>query len=164
MDALTLSYYTRLIQSTNHKKIKGDLGEQLVAAMLNSRGYSASKQHGRKCGDLRVVDLTTAEILKVEVKTATADKRNKYQFTMKKNDRYGGTDCGHSDYVICLAVTRSGACALFVFPSSAVITRGITVCGNPFEYSGRYSNRRQTHKNLDLRTCVLNSYEKVASL
>jgi len=164
MDALILRYYTGLILATRHAKTKGSLGEELVMAMLNARGYSASRQIGKMRGDLRVVDLTSAEVLRVEVKTACANIRGKYQFLLRKKDRYGGTNCGHADFVILLAVTRSGGCSLFVFPSEVLPGRQVTICGNPFLYNGRYSNRRQTFKNLDLRTPVLNSYERVASL
>lgn len=164
MDMLTLQYFTRLILSTRHAKTKGNLGEELVMAFLNARGYSATRQSGKMCGDLRVVDLATAEVLRVEVKTATANIRGRYGFLLRKKDRYGGTDCGHSDFVILLAVTRSGSCALFVFPAAELPGRQVTISGNPHSYTGRYANRRQSFKSLDLRTSVLNSYENVASL
>lgn len=154
MDRLLMNNYCQHILATKSAYIRGKIGEKLVSQMLTWQGYQVRQPDGRCQGDLSVVDLTTGETIKVEVKTARTNVLGRYQFCLKKNDKYGGTDCARSDVIVFLCVTKSGSHALFVIPSEICQQRQLTIFGNPHEYRGKWAGYRQYHNTLNLRTFV----------
>lgn len=164
MDKSLMAYFCNHILTARTAFVRGSIGETLVLEMLKAQGYQARKTTGKCRGDLLVTDQTTGETVKVEVKTARADGRGKFQFCLKKDDRYGGTDCTRADVLVLLCVTKSGSHALFVMPSENLNQRALTISGNPHEYSGKYKNYRQYHNTLEIRTNVSIFIDRVATL
>lgn len=161
MERVDVANYGNLILRTRHRATKGRLGEYLVRAILASQGYGV-KFPEKKCqGDLHATDLTTGEIIKLEVKTATRTARGDYQAILHKSDKYGGTDCHHADIVILVCVTNSGSMTFFVVPADEIKTKSLTITGNPHEYRGKYSQFRQYHSTLNLRTDVRENSDRV---
>lgn len=127
----------------------GALGEKVIVETLTSMGYHARPSE-RKRGehfDVWAKDLTTGEILRIEVKTARACKDRKYRYTLYK---VGAQDHNHSDYVILLALTATDHLFPFVVPTlflahqhQAVIT------SHPLKYAGKLAPYRQNLQRLE---------------
>ena len=163
MDKGAMSYFISHILSAGTAYVRGKVGEKLVSLMLESQGYRVTVPD-RKCqGDLIATDLTTGEALRVEVKTGLAGSNREFKFCLQKDDRYGGTDCGRSDVVILLAVTRAGSHALFVIPAGDLAQKSIAISGDPHQYRGKWSTFRQYHNTINLRTNVHNFSYRVAT-
>jgi hypothetical protein len=140
------AYYTlpglEMALSEENRRGIGALGERLAAHLLERAGYLVSHTRpGERRGDLRVVDQTTGEIVRVEVKTARRSQDKKWRFTLRKR---GHTDHRQSDIVILLAVMPSGRAIPFVVPvhvlrhqNQAVIT------SHPETYGGKLAVYRQ---------------------
>lgn len=162
MDRQLIAGFTRHILTARTAYVRGKVGEQMIFHMLKLQGYQVYEPDGKCQGDIKVIDQTTGEALKVEVKTASVDKRGHYQFCLRKKDKYGGTDCAPADFVILVAVTKSGSHSIFVIPAGELTTKATKITGNPHEYAGKWAKFRQYHNTVNLRTDVQNFSDRVA--
>jgi hypothetical protein len=123
------------LASRTHREI-GAVGERWLCETLERQGYRvAYGQLGKKEGDLRVIDVITGEVLKIEVKTARQCKDGKWRFTLAKD---GHTDHQHADMVALLAVMASGRVIPFVMPVEAVANqRQAVITSHPERYAGK---------------------------
>lgn len=163
MDKRLMFTFCNNILNAGSAFVRGKIGEKMVFHMLKWQGYQVYEPDGRCQGDIKVIDQTTGEAIRVEVKTARANVRGKYQFCLKKDDKYGGTDCRRADVVVLVAVTKSGSNVLFVIPADECKGRQITISGNPHEYRGKYLKFRQYHNTLNLRTDVHKFSHRIAT-
>lgn len=128
--------------SDQKRKAIGTMGEITVARMLELSGYEVSFTHVReRRGDLRVYDIQSGEIVRVEVKTARRSKDGKYRFTLFKK---GCTDYRDADVVVLLPVLKSGRTVPFVIPVDDLGNRSqVCITSHPEEYSGMWVKYRQ---------------------
>lgn len=140
------AYYTlpglEMALSEENRRGIGALGERLAAHLLEKAGYRVSyTRPGEKRGDLRVIDQTTGEIIRVEVKTARRGKDRKWRFTLRKRRH---TDHRRADVVILLAVLKSGRAIPFVVPVDVIRHRhAVAITSHPEDYSGKLAVYRQ---------------------
>lgn len=120
----------------------GAWGENYVAAKFQEAGFKVSfARIGERRGDLRIVDPETGEIYRVEVKTARRAKDGKWRFTLYKR---GHTDHANSDFVVLLAVLKSGRAVPFVIPSQVLCRqRQAVITSHPENYSGKLAKYRR---------------------
>ena len=119
----------------------GALGERIAANLLEKAGYSVSFTHpGERRGDLRVCNPTTGEVHHIEVKTARRGKDGKWRFTLVKD---GATDFRDSDFVLLLAVLKTGKTTLFFIPVPELgQRRQICITSHPESYAGLFCKYR----------------------
>jgi hypothetical protein len=108
-------------------------GEQRLTRLFNALGFKAVQEY-HAGHDITVVDKRTGEKHKIEVKTARPAKDGRYHATLVKNGR---TDAYKSDYVIFLLVVpfTGGQAFPFIFKTSELTARQITIPGNFFAYA-----------------------------
>lgn len=130
----------------------GTAGETAIADALRATGYEVDPSHPRKCGDLKVIDKTTGEIIFVEVKTSRPNSRKRFCFTLYKH--WQGRECADhrgADFVVLLCVLHSGAHVVFVIPADELkFQKSIEIQKDPRGYAGKYSAFRQDMKKLRL--------------
>lgn len=127
----------------------GKLGERLAALLLEQNGYIVSHQRvGQRKGDLKVID-PDGQIHRIEVKTARRSKDRKWRFLLYKS---GEQDYRNSDYVLLLAVTRSGDTVPFLIPVADLKQPRSIICisSNPRRYSGKWAAYRQDSSSLQI--------------
>lgn len=121
----------------------GVAGEQWVALALKAAGYEVRITHERGLGDLRVVD-GDGVVQYVEVKTARANVRGKWCFTLfKRKGQRVKTDHRRADVVVLVVVTRSGGCVPYVIPAGMLNQNSVQISGHPGEYVGKYAQYKQ---------------------
>lgn len=108
------------ITRCKHTKHLGWLGEQIVKELIPASRFSVYKPKARYAGDLWLTDRRTGELLKVEVKTAQMNKRSRFEFKLRKNDKHGVTDISHADAVIFFCIHPSGLFWFYFIPVSAL--------------------------------------------
>lgn len=144
----TILWIKRQIATSDKTTATGALGEIVIKEYLNEQArYSANQRKFAKLGDLWVLDKSTGEMLKIEVKTSKRGKRGKYQFCLRKADKHGRTTIDHADYVVLLCVGLSGAMTPFVVPAAALTSKKISI-RNPQSDKSKYSQYRQRLDNL----------------
>lgn len=128
------------LASRTHREI-GAVGERWLKEALERQGYRVAYGHmGSKNGDLAVVDVTTGEVRKIEVKTAREGRDGKWRFTLFKA---GHADHRHADMVVLLAVMASGRVVPFVMPVEAVAAqRQAVITSHPERYAGKLARWR----------------------
>lgn len=136
----------------NTRRALGAAGECKIKEALEAQGFTVDASHPHKSGDLRVFD-AQGNILYVEVKTARQNARKEWCFTLYK--RWQGRECTDHrscDFVILLAVLKSGQAIPFVIPCSKIgSVKAITLATHPQTYAGKYSYYRQNIKELRLQ-------------
>lgn len=127
----------------------GMAGELYAAVALEKQGFEVSFTHpGEQRGDLRVVDPKTGVVWHIEVKTARRGKRG-WQFILRKDDKAGKTDCRHADFVILLAVMKSGRNVPFIIPVHEIgEQQKITITSHPDVYEGKWAAYRRKEVTL----------------
>lgn len=137
--------WARDMLSNKRAKSVGLYGETWAAAALERAGYVVSRaKEGDKRGDLCAVDTSTGEMIRVEVKTSRRGSDGIYRFCIER--RIGARVCTsahHSDFLILLAVTKTGTVYPFVIPVTDGLPKHISFCGHPDLYTGKYSKFRQ---------------------
>jgi len=129
----------------------GALGERYAAILFRRAGYEVSHTHRDGRGDL-LVYVAAGTKFKVEVKTARQNAEGRWRFCLYKSDKHGRTDYHDSDFVVLLAVTRSGHAVSFLIPTGDIDARTqITFTSNPRTYSGRWATYRTDKLTLEER-------------
>lgn len=127
----------------------GAAGEMKVKEALEKQGYPVDASHSHKCGDLTAFDRLARPIY-IEVKTARQNKRGEWCFTLFKKDNH--TDHRACDFVILLAVLKTGLAIPFVIPCEKVQrVTAITFHTHPQSYAGKYAYYRQNINELRLK-------------
>ena len=125
--------------SAAKRRVVGLYGELMAARLFEAAGYAVTTLRSRsRRGDLLVIDTSTGESFRVEVKTARQGVDRKYRFVLMKR--------GHSDYrdaeflLLMPLLPRSGKPVPFLIPVSAFPFRTTAVIyGDPRETSGMWS-------------------------
>lgn len=144
----TILWIKRQIAASDKTTVTGALGEIVVKEYLNEQArYSANQRKFAKLGDLWVLDKTTGEMLKIEVKTSKRGKRGKYQFCLRKSDKHGVTNIDHADYVVLLCVGLSGLMIPFVIPTGDLSVKKVCL-KNLNSKKSKYSKYRQSLETL----------------
>lgn len=118
----------------------GTAGEMTARLLFEQAGY-AVRLAGRNKGDLTIIDTGTGESWNVEVKTSRRNRDGKWRFKLVKA---GHTDHRYADYVLMLAVLKSGRCIPFLVPVAALENqRQAVICSHPESYSGKLAQYRQ---------------------
>lgn len=131
----------------------GQIGEYVASLLLKASGYDISHNHCDQRGDL-IAWHPSGKTYRVEVKTARKSSDGAWRFCLWKK---GKTDYRHSDFIVLLAVTKSGDCIPFVIPTSDIKKKitVIAITSNPRTYGGKWSIYRQSlHEGLQL--CRIN--------
>lgn len=125
------------------RKAIGLMGEMIAKRLFESACYSViTPQAGQHRGDLVVTDISTGEMLKIEVKTARRGKDGKWRFTLWKKNHTNHRD---SDYVVLLPVLKSGRVIPFVIPVSELENqKQAVITSHPENYAGRLSAYRRS--------------------
>lgn len=158
MSLSTISQYAHELNPVSHSDeylsehvLTGNFGEDYVYRLLVNSGYIVRKTAKFAfSGDLEVIDPSTGEIFKIEVKTANQNPLNgRFQFCLRKT---GKTDCSYSDFVILVCIDTEGKIYLYCahcscFNGSQLV--GIT--SHPTKYKGKYAAFRicQPHINFN---------------
>lgn len=130
------------------RNVLGLAGELKVKEALEAQGFQVDTHPVKKFGDLRAIS-PQGEVFYIEVKTARQNSRKQWCFTLIKRKK---TDCSHCDYVIMLAILKSGQAIPFVVPVGAIERlTAITLPKHPLEYAGIYAQYRQNIKELRLQ-------------
>jgi len=119
--------FARLVLST---------GETIVTDTANDRD---------KKGDLRVLNTTTGEVVRIEVKTARRDSQNKYQACLHRQVKSRVcTDAQHSNFVLMLCAVSDGSFpVMFLIPTEAIVgMKTLAITGSPYSYTGKWSKFR----------------------
>lgn len=110
---------------------RGFAGEYFARHTLQRAGYVVTIPTEKKRGDLRVTDIFTGEVWKVEVKTARRRPDGRWSFQLKvKCGKGNRTDYRHSDYVMLLAVIGGGKVASYLIPVSKLGNRNTVTISN----------------------------------
>ena len=111
-----------LMRTDGSAQSLGALGESHAGDKLREKGWLVDVPTDKRCGDLRLIDPYTGEILKAEIKTARLGSRNRWQFCLRKNHPSGRakTDCAKSDVVILQCVAITGLVVTYVIPAWAL--------------------------------------------
>jgi hypothetical protein len=143
------SQYLTLVEITTHlaqtEVAVGLAGEIAVAHAFEANGYEAEIEHER--GDLRVTD-ERGQIHRVEVKTARRGTDGRWRFNLYKK---GSQDHRGADYVVLLALAKTGHGVPFVLPIAACRDKHhISIATWPLFYRGQWSPYRQSMRKLRL--------------
>lgn len=126
--------------SDKNRKGIGAAGEMTARLLFEKAGY-AVRLAGRHRGDLTVIDTTTGESTNIEVKTARRGKGGKWRFTLFKQ---GCTNHLDADYVLLLAVLKSGRCVPFLVPVDKLADqKQAVITSHPDSYTGKLAAYRQ---------------------
>lgn len=127
--------------ATETRRSVGLVGEQMAARMFEDAGYGVVPCRSRsRRGDLLVIDRTTGEIFRVEVKTSRLGKDKCYRFTLVKS---GATDYHDAQFLLLLALSPTGYPVAFLIPVADIPSRrSIQFYGLPDSYSGKWSSYR----------------------
>lgn len=108
------------------RRTLGIMGELATMREFGRAGYSAGKA-SRGCGDVRLQDRETGEIIYVEVKTSRRGKDGYYRFCLYRclADRVC-TDYRHAQYVVLLAVVAGLTAISFIIPCVDLDQQSIT--------------------------------------
>lgn len=125
----------------------GAIGEEVAFNLFQRAGYLVSwaNQRAAQRGDLRVLDASTGEFWRVEVKAARRGVEGHWQFSLRRRigDRIC-TDVAHADYVLLLAFPIIGNPVPFLIPVGAISTqKQITLSQEPDKYAGKWAVYRQ---------------------
>ena len=102
------------IRPGHTRAVKGFAGEKLALRFFASAGIKARRAYKRKFGDLI---LGTG--VKIEVKTATLNKENRYAATLyKKREGKIEQNYKHADIVLMICVDNTGKAVLYLIPVS----------------------------------------------
>lgn len=135
----------------NTRRALGAAGELKVAEALIAQGFEVDASHPHKSGDLRVFD-EWGDVFYVEVKTARQNARKEWCFTLYK--LWQGRECTDHrscDFVVLLAVLKSGQAIPFVIPCDKLQRVKAISFSHPQTYAGKYSYYRQNIKELRLK-------------
>lgn len=139
------AYIMRQIVTAYDKTyILGEAGEQLVITELECVDYVRSLWTGRKkrrVADIALTNRLTGEVSRLEVKTARRGKHG-YQFSLRKNDKYGRTSIDDANFVLLQAITPAGAIYRYLLPVSALNEQTKITISNPETYAGIYAQYR----------------------
>lgn len=113
----------------SHTKAFGWIGEQIIMEMIPKDRFIVHKPRCYHAGDVHIVDKRSGEFVRLEVKTARANCRNKFQFTLRKHDKHGVTDIGDSDLVLLFCIADNGLFWFYLIPSRDLTGKTITVPG-----------------------------------
>ena len=128
------------------RHVFGNAGEAWAYAEFERAGYQVARvRQGDQRGDLRVVDMESGEVWRIEVKSARRDKRGHWQVCLKRQIKARVcTDSAHSDYVLLLLFPKVGAPTPFLIPVAATHgARQIHIASDPRLYAGKWSAFRQ---------------------
>lgn len=156
MLAKSLEHYSntrQILKLTSHIRdshistLTGELGESLFCAMLGDK-WHAVKPSDCHCGDYWITDKTTGETLKVEIKTSKKSKAGRYNFSLKKSDKYGKTDYQDSDLLVMIAIDNAGNPFAYVIPTQALNVKKVCIPTHPTRYGGKYAKWLQRGKEV----------------
>jgi hypothetical protein len=99
----------------------GALGENIVYNALRSFGIACYYSHNYHSGDIRT------KTAKIEVKTATRGKDNRYRFCLRKNDKHGKTDYRDSDYLLLQTIDENLLTTYYLIPCNEITVKHITI-------------------------------------
>lgn len=123
----------------------GLAGEIVVARAFEANGYAVDISH--EGGDLHVID-ADGVMHRVEVKTARKGKGGYWRFTLYKK---GSQDHRKADFVVLLALSKTGYGVPFVLPISACRDKNSAAISSwPLYYRGWLAQYRQTIRSLRL--------------
>ncbi|MCU0481684.1 MAG: hypothetical protein MUE54_10810 [Anaerolineae bacterium] len=120
--------------------LMGKAGEAYAEKQFMDMGYKVTYPTEYKQGDLRVVDVTTGEIVRVEVKTARRGQNGRWQVCFRKGKK---TDCHHADLVVMQLVLDSGQVIPYFIPSSDIGMLQGTSFSNATSPSGKWAGYRR---------------------
>lgn len=123
----------------------GQAGESYAYATFERAGYSVARVgRGDQRGDLRVVDMDTGIVYRVEVKAARRDAQGRWQVCLKRQIKARVcTDAAHSDFVLLLAFPRVGSPVPFLIPVDHLQgMKQIALTSDPKTYTGKWSKYR----------------------
>lgn len=125
----------------------GAIGEKNIAPRLFQEAgfWVAENESVKKCGDITIARRDTGEQFRIEVKTMR-ESGGMYQACLY---REGKTDCKYADYVLLIAITKSGAICPFIMPTTVTGNqKNLAIRGNPFTTSGKWATWRFDISNL----------------
>lgn len=136
--------------------LTGNFGEDYVYRLLVNSGYIVRRTSNFAfSGDLEVIDPSTGEIFKIEVKTANQSHKNRFSFCLRKT---GKTDCTYSDFVILVCIDTEGKIYLYCAHCSCFGgAQLVTISSHPANYKGKYATFRLRQPRIDfddIRTTV----------
>lgn len=120
--------------------VVGAAGEMTARLLFEKAGYAVRRadQHN---GDLTVIDTGTGESWNVEVKTSRKNRDGKWRFKLIVA---GHTSHHDADFVLLLAVLKSGRCVPFLVPVNVLaLQRQAVICSHPEKYAGKLAQYRQ---------------------
>lgn len=145
MSGLQLSLPQVTAQLAQTHTAIGFLGEVAAARAFEASGYAVDIAHEH--GDLRVVD-RHGVVNRVEVKTSRRGLDGRWQFLLWKE---GHATHRASDYVVLLALAKTGFACPFVIPVAYIYdAKRICIPSWPDRYQGKYSLFRQSMRKLRL--------------
>lgn len=124
----------------NMNLLLGVSGEFYALRQFEALGYKVEYAQTKKQGDLKVVDMTTGQIVKVEIKTARKGRNLNYQVCLKKK---GKTDVAHSDLVVIQLVLGTGEVVPFFIPAPLLADKQGISFTRAQTYNGKWAQYRQ---------------------
>lgn len=115
-------------------------GEAHAYRQLQEAGYVVTYPTERKQGDLKVIDKTTGEIFKVEVKTSREGRDGKWQICLNRGKK---TSVKHADFVLIQLVMRSGRVVVFLIPAWIIATKKQITWRNPETPNSKWAQYRR---------------------
>ena len=97
----------------------GAEGERFARQQFEAMGYVVRPPLEKKTGDLAVIDKSTGEVIKVEVKTSRNGSDGRWQFCVTRRAvGRNKTDCQHADVVLLQAVNaKTGLVTAYIVPA-----------------------------------------------
>lgn len=123
-----------MLHAKTHE-VLGELGEKYIMMLLREASIVCSTPALSLCGDIEAIHPHTGEIAAIEVKTARADFRGQYKFSLCKK---GHTNVYDSEYLILLFVTVSGVVVWGLPVSKLNGLKNICIASHPDKYNGKY--------------------------
>lgn len=118
----------------------GQTGELLARAYFERNGYRIISLNTKFQGDFTVVNTATGEVIRIEVKTAKANRKtNIAQFCAFRDGR---TDTRHSDLTVMIGVDTLGLVHWYFVPSCEITAKTVKI--NLWHWSkNKYNNFRK---------------------
>lgn len=112
----------RSVKSISHVQL-GLAGEQFIATLLDTTRLHLSG-HDVKYRTLRL-----------EVKTARRNARGNWQVMLKKDDKYGQTDCSKSDFLVIICLDDEGTINKMLVIKASLMDKQTLTIGEASQYN-----------------------------